>query len=151
MKPIHLEQSFTERTQPVAQWYIRGLERRSQTLQVLLFILCVRLHFLIMNLRHLPTSANFPQDIISHIQVVHRLQVKSMHSLINYLRQKLEAFQSVHHVTFILCYTVLYVFLGLRCRFGRHRAEVHRTSCALVFALIRVRKHWWDDITQGKQ
>ena len=59
----------------------------------------------------LPTSANFPQDIISHIQVVHRLQVKSMHSLINYLRQKLEAFQSVHHVTFILCYTVLYVFL----------------------------------------
>ena len=22
---------------------------------------------------------------------------------------------------------------------------------ALVFALIRVRKHWWDDITQGKQ
>ena len=36
----------------------------------------------LMNLRHLPTSANFPQDIISHIQVVHRLQVKSMHSLI---------------------------------------------------------------------
>ena len=32
-----------------------------------------------------------------------------------------------------------------------HRADVHRTSCALVFALIRVRKHWWDDITQGKQ
>ena len=150
MKPIHLGQSFTERTQPVPQWYIRGLERRSQTLQVLLFILCVRLHFLIMNLRHLPTSANFSQDIISHIQVVHRLQVKSMHSLINYLRQKLEAFQSVHHVTFILCYTVLYVFLGLRCRFGRHRAEVHRTSCALVFALIRVRKHWQNDITQGK-
>ena len=24
-------------------------------------------------------------------------------------------------------------------------------SFALVFALIRVRKHWWDDITQGKQ
>ena len=44
-----------------------------------------------------------------------------------------EAFQSVHNVTFILCYTVLYNFL------------------ALVFALIRVRKHWWDDITQGKQ
>ena len=31
-----------------------------------------------------------------------------------------------------LCYTVLYNFL------------------ALVFALIRVRKHWWDDITQGE-
>ena len=55
------------------------------------------------------------------------------------------------HVTFILCYTVLYNFFGLRCRFGRHRAEVHRTSCALVFSLIRVRKHWRDDITQGKQ
>ena len=34
-----------------------------------------------------------------------------------------EAFQSVHHVTFILCYTVLYDFF------------------ALVFSLIRVRKH----------
>ena len=42
-------------------------------------------------------------------------------------------FQSVHHVTFILCYTVLSDFL------------------ALVFALIRVRKHWWDNITRGKQ
>ena len=28
---------------------------------------------------------------------------------INHLLQKSEAFQSVHHVTFILCYTVLYV------------------------------------------
>ena len=62
-----------------------------------------------------------------------------------------EAFQLVHHVSFILCYTILYNFFGLRFRFGRHRAEVHRTSCALVFSLIRVRKHWWDDITQGKQ
>jgi len=67
--------------------------------------------------------------------------ILSPYCSINYLRQKLEAFQSVHHVTFILCYTVLYVFLGLRCCFGRHRAEVHRTSCALVFALIRVHKH----------
>ena len=58
---------------------------------------------------------------------------------------------TVHHVSFILCYTVLYDFLGLRYRFGRHRADVHRTSCALVFALIRVHKHWRDDITQGKQ
>ena len=46
------------------------------------------LHFItLMNLLHLPTSVNCPQDIISHIQVVHRLQVKSMHSLINYLRE----------------------------------------------------------------
>ena len=41
------------------------------------------LHFItLMNLLYLPTSVNCPQDIISHIQVVHRLQVKSMHSLI---------------------------------------------------------------------
>ena len=50
---------------------------------------------------------------------------------------------------FILCYTVLYDFVGLRCRFGRHRTDVHRTSCALAFSLTRVRKHWWNDITQG--
>ena len=78
-------------------------------------------------------------------------RILSPYRSINYLLQKSEAFQSVHHVTFILCYTVLYNFFGLRCRFGRHRAEVHRTSCALVFSLIRVRKHWWDDITQGKK
>jgi hypothetical protein len=47
--------------------------------------------------------------------------------------QKSEAFQSVHHVTFILCYTVLYNFRSL------------------VFALIRVCKHLWDNIIQGKQ
>ena len=45
--------------------------------------------------------------------------------------KKSEAFQSVHHVSFILCYTVLYDFV------------------ALAFSLTRVRKHWWDDITQG--
>ena len=59
----------------------------------------------------------------------------------NHQLQESEAFQSVHQVTFILCYTVLYNFLGLRYRFGRHRTDVHWTSCALVFALIRVRKH----------
>ena len=37
------------------------------------------LHFItLMNLLYLPTSVNCPQDIISHIQVVHRLQVKSI-------------------------------------------------------------------------
>ena len=35
-----------------------------------------------MSLPHLPTSANFHQDIILHIQAVHQLQVKLMHSLI---------------------------------------------------------------------
>ena len=34
-----------------------------------------------MNLLHLPTSANFHQDIILHNQVVHQWQVHLMHSL----------------------------------------------------------------------
>ena len=50
-------------------------------------------------------------------------RILSPYRSINYSLQKSEAFQSVHHVTFILCYTVLYDFL------------------ALVFALIRIRKH----------
>ena len=45
--------------------------------------------------------------------------------------KKSEAFPSVHHVSFILCYTVLYDFV------------------ALAFSLTRVCKHWWEDITQG--
>ncbi|RHO86269.1 hypothetical protein DW049_11465 [Ruminococcus sp. AF41-9] len=68
---------------------------------------------------------------------------------------KSEAFQSVHHVAFILCYNVLSDFFGLRCRssfhYGRCKADIHWMSCTLVFSLIRVRKPWWDDITQGKQ
>ena len=52
---------------------------------------------------------------------------------INHSLQKLEAFQSVHHVVFILCYTVLEDYLSL------------------VFVLIRVRKYSWDNIIQGKQ
>ena len=60
-------------------------------------------------------------------------RIASPYHSINHQLQKLEAFQSVHHVTFILCYNVLSDFF------------------ALVFALIRVCKHWWDDITQGKQ
>ena len=34
-------------------------------------------------------------------------RIKSPYRSINHLLQKSEAFQSVHHVTFILCYTVL--------------------------------------------
>ncbi|RGT41548.1 hypothetical protein DWX30_05920 [Dorea formicigenerans] len=86
--------------------------------------------------------------------------------------QKSEAFQSVHHVIFILCYNVLSVFgspLPLfvplrsvqgRCpsdilwsslRYGRCKADIHWMSCTLVFSVIRVRKLIWEDITQGKQ
>ena len=137
--------------------------------------ICLKIKKYLMSLPHLPTSANFHQDIILHIQEVHQWRVRLMHSLIlvwflspfllpnsqceayslhwykhqccfvrdyilqilfssylilspcrsiNYLLQKSEAFQSVHHVTFILCYTVLYNFF------------------ALVFSLISVRKHW---------
>ena len=115
-----------------------------------------------MNLRHQPTSAQFHQGIVLHIQVVHQQQVHLMHNLIWVLffnsfllpssqcgaysqqkykhqcccvvdcilqilfslyqislsfnqsfLQKSEAFQSVHHVIFILCYNVLSVFLPL--------------------------------------
>ena len=152
-----------------------------QCLLLRISTLCLLTIKVLKNLLHLPTSANFHQDITLHILMVHQLQETSKHNLIrvwflnsfllpnsqceayslhwykhqycctvdcilqilfssylislslNHQFQKSEAFQSVHHVTFILCYTVLYNFL------------------ALVFALIRVRKHWWDDITQGKQ
>ena len=57
------------------------------------------------------------------LQILFSSYLISPYHSINYQLQKSEAFQSVHHVTFILCYTVLYDFL------------------ALVFALIRVRKH----------
>ena len=60
-------------------------------------------------------------------------RIESPYHSINHQLQKSEAFQSVHHVSFILCYIVLYDFF------------------ALVFALIRVRKHSWDNIIQGKQ
>ena len=56
-----------------------------------------------------------------------------LHRSINHSLQKSEAFQSVHHVVFILCYTVLEDYLSL------------------VFALIRVHKYSWDNIIQGKQ
>ena len=95
MKPIQLEQSFTERTQPV--------------------------------------NAQSDPGVVFKSFSASQQSILSPYCSINYLRQKLEAFQSVHHVTFILCYTVLYNLF------------------ALVFSLIRVRKHWWDDITQGKQ
>jgi hypothetical protein len=51
---------------------------------------------------------------------------------LRYLKN-IEAFQSVHHIRYILCYTLL------------------RDFASLVFSLIRVHKALWDDITQGKQ
>ena len=50
-------------------------------------------------------------------------RIESPYHSINHLLQKLEAFQSVHHVIFILCYNMLSDFF------------------ALVVSLIRVRKH----------
>ena len=45
----------------------------------------------------------------------------------------MKAFQSVHHIPFVLCYNVLCDFVSL------------------VFSLIRVHNALWEDITQGKQ
>ena len=85
---------------------------------------------------HIKSSCALHRELFLNITIMSRNhcshRILSPYRSINYLLQKSEAFQSVHHVTFILCYTVLYNFF------------------ALVFSLIRVRKHWWDDITQGK-
>ena len=61
------------------------------------------------NLLHLPTSANFQQDIISHIQVAHRLQVRSMHNLIRVWF--LNSFQlpgCLRHTISILYFVLIY-------------------------------------------
>ena len=126
-----------------------------QCLLLRISTLCLLTIKVLKNLLHLPTSANFHQDITLHILMVHQLQETSKHNLIrvwflnsfllpnsqceayslhwykhqycctvdcilqilfssylislslNHQFQKSEAFQSVHHVTFILCYTVL--------------------------------------------
>ena len=36
----------------------------------------------------------------------------------------------------LFCDILFYIIFGLRCRFGRHRAEVRRTSCGLRFATV---------------
>ena len=42
-----------------------------------------------------------------NLMTVHVSKSVTVHEVSNNLLQKSEAFQSVHHVTFILCYTVL--------------------------------------------
>ena len=109
------------------------------------------------NLLHLPTSANIVL-IVSNLLIVK--------SIICCKNQK-----HFNQFTMSLLFCV-YCFIEFswsplplrsaqsRCpldllwsslRYGRCKADIHRMSCTLVFALIRVRKHWWDDITQGKQ
>ena len=63
------------------------------------------------------------------LQILFSSYLISPYHSINYQLQKSEAFQSVHHVSFILCYIVLYNFLSL------------------IFSLIRDRKLVWEDIT----
>lgn len=63
----------------------------------------------------------------------HTLLIKYFLSLKELIIKNQETFPTVHRVISILYYIVLYNFF------------------ALVFALVRVRKHRWDDITQGKQ
>ena len=75
---------------------------------------------LLKNLPHLPTFASFHAERIASrcininavaLRVIfckycsHR--ILSPYRPINHSLQKLESFQSVHHVTFILCYNVL--------------------------------------------
>ena len=54
-------------------------------------------------------------------------RIESPYHSISHLLQKSEAFQSVHHVVFILCYTVLYNFLVLR--FATVGAKRASTGC----------------------
>ena len=86
------------------------------------------LHFItLMNLLHLPTSVNCPQDIISHIQVVHRLQVKSYPISLSF-NQSLVAKIKKHFnqsTMSLLFYVILFLY----------------NLFALVIALIRVHKH----------
>ena len=44
--------------------------------------ICLKIKKYLMSLPHLPTSANFHQDVILHIQEVHQWRVRLMHSLI---------------------------------------------------------------------
>ena len=44
--------------------------------------ICLKIKKYLMSLPHLPTSANFHQDIILHIQEVHQWRVRLMHNLI---------------------------------------------------------------------
>ena len=44
--------------------------------------ICLKIKKFLMSLTHLPTSANFHQDIILHIQEDHQWRVRLMHSLI---------------------------------------------------------------------
>ena len=53
-----------------------------QCLLLRISTLCLLTIKVLKNLLHLPTSANFHQDIIWHIQEVHQWRVRLMHSLI---------------------------------------------------------------------
>ena len=78
---------------------------------------------MVVNTEHISgTSVNVYAIPVHIVFCVNNIHIVSPSNQLIKIRNS-EAFQSVHHVTFILCYTVLYDFL------------------ALVFALIRVRKH----------
>ena len=58
------------------------------------------------------------------------------------------------HFYFVLYCFILFSWPSLPLRSAQSRCPLDilwSLLCTLVFALIRVRKHWWDDITQGKQ
>ncbi len=60
--------------------------------------------------------------------------------------KNIEAFQSVHHVSFILCYMIF--FVSAAASVGTE--QMSTGHLVPIFSLIRVRKNLWEDITQGK-
>ena len=85
--------------------------------------ICLKIKKFLMSLPHLPTSANFHQDIILHIQEVHQWRVCLMYSLI--LVWFLSPFQlrdsQCAACTGINIYTVA---LGIVfCKYCSHRIE----------------------------
>ena len=56
------------------------------------------------------TKGNHAFVVCTHIDKYRSHRIVSPYRSINHQLQKSEAFQSVHHVTFILCYNVLSVF-----------------------------------------
>ena len=75
--------------------------------------------------------------IVSNILIVQ--------SIICYKNQKhFNQFTMSFSFCVIMCYQIFLVSAAAS-------VDTEQMSCTLVFALIRVRKHWWDDITQGKQ
>lgn len=130
-----------------------------------------------MNLQHLPTSVNSHQDITLHILMAHRLQAMSKHNQIQVWFLNFSASQqsirsiariSIHQCCCTVDCILQILFSSYPISLSFNQSVVAKlrsisisSPChfyfvlyclidflALVFALIRVHKHWWDDITR---